>query len=896
MPPTAWRSPLSILIGARRNDNSDLELRQDFLRPTPPSTPAEERHRKSDQPSSAGGIAAYIPFRYFGLTSPAPAHQNRMDMEGSTPSVHPPMGAFPPPITPSSAGNNNSTEDHDNIVNQQYTASHPWYNKLALTTFNDEKDPDENDLPERNEGDRDETKDNNWYRQKAIIGTTFNFTNSIIGAGAMGLGGAFAASGGLISIICLVGFAYLVKLSLDLIVDLSSCPDIIEKARSGFESDDNSDTSSCYEPPTVNEFNGTRDEKSESIQNGDDQDGSITSPMASISHQEQRELSDQVIEDDKSSPHEESDSSPLMAQEEGIASNNKNDDLTSNDHPLLLPHEKERYDSLVDDLTQPKPFSPPLNMSISTGNNSSQHEPSTRNVGDNNLDVKTTFIPPCTYEELGRAAYGSAGRLAVLISKSMYSFGCLIAYVVVIRDNFGPALRRIINSDNNSWLKDDNFLTFWVSASIMLPLSCPRTMKPLAKFSFVSVLSIVFLVLVVIYLYFACVNPRPSEDSSFFTNWIEIRSLTGFIESLGTFVFTFVCHHTVNLAYESLPQSIQTPQTWRKVSTYSMILSLESSLAIGIFAYLTFGADTPADVLMGYPLNLTLANIARLLLCLTMILTFPLPFLTCREMMVLILVDAREFYYKSRLQRYNLCGPMLGGFKILRRKLWTCLFKRSESRKKRQQVPNDRNVDSEEPTVEMEEPLARSSPWWAWKLRKAKAVSNDNIEDEWWDGVNDATQALLSGQEQQNTFVSSVGGEDGRQLNPSPLSSPSSSTAGELSSESTSAPVAIVPPPSWILPNSNGRQLVILWHAALTYFLWILVTTAAIRSPSLGDVLDLVGSFTGTLLAFVLPALFSLRLRGHTRQSIIIFIVGGFVGLLGTTTSLIKFVKDSAMQ
>merc|ERR1711957_805748 len=63
--------------------------------------------------------------------------------------------------------------------------------------------------------------------EKAIIGTTLNFTNSIIGAGAMGLGGAFAASGGGISVIMLIGFAYLTKKSLD----LSSCPSVIRAVR-----------------------------------------------------------------------------------------------------------------------------------------------------------------------------------------------------------------------------------------------------------------------------------------------------------------------------------------------------------------------------------------------------------------------------------------------------------------------------------------------------------------------------------------------------------------------------------------------------------------------------------------------------------------------------------------
>ncbi|KAL7432566.1 hypothetical protein ACHAXM_005960 [Skeletonema potamos] len=427
-------------MGARRNDDSDLELRQDFLRPTPPSTPPA----KSRSRSSTGGFNLYIPFSYFGLNSPGP------EASPSTQTAHPPKGAFPPAITPSSEGDNvNVAENHEHVDHHQYTSSHPWYNKLALTDSNDVHNPDENDLPAQNK-EIDEIIDTKWDRQKAIIGTTFNFTNSIIGAGAMGLGGAFAASGGLISIICLLGFAYLTKLSLDLIVDLSSSPDIIDKARYRNENcDDGSDRSSYYESPKFSEFNGTK-ENVTTIQNG----GDIRSSKTRISNEHRQ--SNQVIIDGKPSPQEESDSSPLMAHDEDIESSYKNDAPPgSNDHPLLLPHEKERYDSLVADLTQPRLCSPQLHMSISSDNNTPQHGPCTRNDCDN------PFIAPCTYEELGRAAYGSTGRLAVLISKSMYSFGCLIAYVVVVRDNFGPALRRIINSDNGNWLNDDNFLAFW---------------------------------------------------------------------------------------------------------------------------------------------------------------------------------------------------------------------------------------------------------------------------------------------------------------------------------------------------------------------------------------------------------------------------------------------------
>eukprot|EP00594_Rhizosolenia_setigera_P006986 CAMPEP_0178951890 /NCGR_PEP_ID=MMETSP0789-20121207/7485_1 /TAXON_ID=3005 /ORGANISM="Rhizosolenia setigera, Strain CCMP 1694" /LENGTH=211 /DNA_ID=CAMNT_0020632829 /DNA_START=520 /DNA_END=1155 /DNA_ORIENTATION=+ len=55
----------------------------------------------------------------------------------------------------------------------------------------------------------------------SIIETIFNLTNSIIGAGAIGLGEAFANSGGIISVLLLIFFGCLAKLSADIIIDLS---------------------------------------------------------------------------------------------------------------------------------------------------------------------------------------------------------------------------------------------------------------------------------------------------------------------------------------------------------------------------------------------------------------------------------------------------------------------------------------------------------------------------------------------------------------------------------------------------------------------------------------------------------------------------------------------------
>ena len=259
---TTWRSPLSILMGARRNDDADLELRDDYFHPVSPSaapsssavaprTPNqngadEQQQTPYSKRSKSSGMSSYLPFRYFGLTSPAPTPAKFSDctdinnnniLNASSPV--PPPRSFPPPIESQDECDTDDIGEpgglderqRNNSDNQQYSASHPWFNQLELT----ESGGNDNTYPNQynnNEPHSTEKKNHiTWSDQKSIIGTTFNFTNSIIGAGAMGLGGAFAASGGGVSVLMLIGFAYLTKQSLDLIVDLSSCPEVIQMAR-----------------------------------------------------------------------------------------------------------------------------------------------------------------------------------------------------------------------------------------------------------------------------------------------------------------------------------------------------------------------------------------------------------------------------------------------------------------------------------------------------------------------------------------------------------------------------------------------------------------------------------------------------------------------------------------
>lgn len=407
-----------------------------------------------------------------------------------------------------------------------------------------------------------------------------------------------------------------------------------------------------------------------------------------------------------------------------------------------------------------------------------------------------------SYEDLGRVAYGTAGRLAVLISKTLYSFGCLVAYLIVIKDNAGPGLRNWIYGDNgsaglssSSWfetlLEREDLLTFVLSAAVILPLCLNRDMTTLSNFSIVSVFAMVAIVGIVILLW--AINPNGEvrhQGGTAYENWFEIRP--GLLKSLGTFVFTFVSQHTVHLAYESLDRSVRTVSNWKKVSLFSICISTTVSLSVGVFVYMSFWQTTESDIFQMYPPDLVSIDIARLLLCVTMLLTFPLPFFTTREMIVLVSND--------------------------------CF---------------GRNDESEEMRAAL----------------LAEDFGEDDLEDtSFFDPTAAAIDDTDSGLQRHTPRVIS------QQRRP------------------------------WLKPGEE-RQLLSSYHLALTTILWSATTVLAIKSPNLGDVLDLVGCATGTFIAFILPALFSFRLVGYTHLAAAILVIGGIVGSVGTYFSIVQFLE-----
>jgi hypothetical protein len=366
---------------------------------------------------------------------------------------------------------------------------------------------------------------------------------------------------------------------------------------------------------------------------------------------------------------------------------------------------------------------------------------------------------------------------------------------VVIKDNFGPALKSLIygNSKNddghdieedydfginvdvtagedilsriNIWFRyllSQNALFTWaVSLVFILPLCLLRDMTPLAFTSLVSVASMAMIVGIVIYIYFDCPEVR-QPGGSFYENWVEIRP--GVLDNLGTFIFTFVSQHTVHLVFSSLKPRLQTFRNWKIVSSLSLLAATTVSLLVGVFVYITFWQNTKSDIFQIYPES-WMIDTAKLLLCVTMAFTFPLPFFTCRELLIVMLI-------------HPLCG------------------------------------------IDLTQSTHSASNYNSRHANPSITAGNDDCED------NDLERPLL---EDSGSEVM-----DGDHNRNDILISDASSVATDLSRMILRSAT----PKNWLLPNDD-RQLQLAGHVGLTFKLWLIATGFAIAAPSLGDILDL---------------------------------------------------------
>jgi len=471
------------------------------------------------------------------------------------------------------------------------------------------------------------------------------------------------------------------------------------------------------------------------------------------------------------------------------------------------------------------------------------------------LSVQNSTTATTSYEDLAEVGIGYwKGRVLVMVCKFAYSFGCLVAYVIVIKDNCGPAVKGLIygNDDKDNWNGNNsdgisewvhqflslNFLVTWtVSFVFILPLCLLRETTQLAFASLISVTSMVTIVGIVIYIYYECPDVRQESTGNFYENWLEIRP--GVLSNLGTFIFTFVSQHTVHLVFSSLKPSLRTEKKWKIISSCSLLASATVSLLVSVFVYITFWQNTKSDIFEIYPQGWKI-DTAKLLLCVTMVFTFPLPFFTCRELLIIIMI-------------HHLCGVGQISSEIYD----------INNNYVDVGVHDDVHDDDHGNNTDTE-------------IVEEKDDNENNC-------LTDLQRPLLAEEAPNDTTESTT-----------TMLNDNIHTISDTLSVDTYFPRRIISaasPKNWLLPDED-RQLRLPGHVGFTITLWLVITGLAIAAPNLGDILDLVGCASGTLIAFVIPALLSFYIEGYNHLAMVLFTVGGVVGTVGTYYSIKQLVTD----
>mmetsp|Transcript_69078 Transcript_69078/g.179456 ORF Transcript_69078/g.179456 Transcript_69078/m.179456 type:complete len:506 (-) Transcript_69078:139-1656(-) len=220
-----------------------------------------------------------------------------------------------------------------------------------------------------------------------------------------------------------------------------------------------------------------------------------------------------------------------------------------------------------------------------------------------------------------------------------YGAGACMGYLVLIGD-FVPALVAFAAPRAPAWCASRE-LAICVAAAAVLPLAAQRDVSALRWVSPVSIFGLVYMAAIVTAqapaLFAAHAESAagggsaPSSASSVAVATLDLHVM----ESFALCIFAYNCH--MNVIPVAASMVMPTKARITKVSARVNGLQLLFYCLVGVSGYLSFLAETPQDILQGYPSGNWLVAGGRLMLSCTMLVAIPLnmvPTVRCFMQMV----------------------------------------------------------------------------------------------------------------------------------------------------------------------------------------------------------------------------------------------------------------------
>ncbi|XXQ39437.1 Amino acid transporter transmembrane domain-containing protein [Plasmodiophora brassicae] len=238
-----------------------------------------------------------------------------------------------------------------------------------------------------------------------------------------------------------------------------------------------------------------------------------------------------------------------------------------------------------------------------------------------------------TFEGLVRHLFGDAARRVVLIFMFVFSFGAMTAYVVVIGDTVPSVIHAA-----TGMVVDRRLTIVVVAVAFLLPLVLLRSIEHLSPTSLLSMVAVLGIVGTIAFHRL----PFSADDVDAFAV-IKPRSMFG---GIGAMSFAFVCQNNTFILYRSLQDP--TPARFRIVTHVSLGASALICLAMAVTGFFRFLGQTKSNILNNFDDDDVTIGVARALLAVNMVLTYPLEMYVARQctMQALGVPDAQHTFGK----------------------------------------------------------------------------------------------------------------------------------------------------------------------------------------------------------------------------------------------------------
>lgn len=179
-----------------------------------------------------------------------------------------------------------------------------------------------------------------------------------------------------------------------------------------------------------------------------------------------------------------------------------------------------------------------------------------------------------------QSQFGRPGYIAVCAAMGIFAYGAMCAYLIGIGDTMSIVASTIGGADLKAhpWIKRVVLTT--IATGAVLPLACLKDMAKLSKSSFLSLVSVIFITLIVVIRWGTGPGEArvPVTDDERMLHFVDAN----FFPAIGVISFAFVIHHACFIVYNTLRDN--TEERWGKTVHISIGVALTIMMTLAIAA------------------------------------------------------------------------------------------------------------------------------------------------------------------------------------------------------------------------------------------------------------------------------------------------------------------------